>query len=78
MVRNILASKRASHGVKYKFGVRVPRNIDKAYNLDKLNINILWYDDIFKEVCLLRDDFGCFHVAKENDISDQHQKIPLL
>ena len=78
MVRNMLAAKRKSRGVKYQFGVRVPRNIVEAYLLDSKNGNTLRSDAIEKELTLLRDDFECFRVGNESEITEEHQKIPLL
>ena len=48
MVRNILASRKALHGVTYQFGIRVPSNIQEAYKLDKEKGNTLWTDAIEK------------------------------
>jgi len=78
MVRNLRASKRSSRGIKYKFEVRVPRNIAEAYKLDQENGNSLWTEAIDREVKLLRDDFECFRVGEESEITGENQKIPLL
>ena len=78
MVRNLRASKRSSRGIKYQFGVRVPRNIAEAYKLDQANGNSLWTEAIDREVKLLRDDFECFRVGDESEITEDYQKIPLL
>lgn len=78
MVRNLRASKRSSRGIKYQFGVRVPRNIAEAYKLDQENGNSLWTEAIDREVKLLRDDFECFRVGEESEITEEYQKIPLL
>ena len=64
IVRSLLASNIASHGVKYQFGVKVPINIYEAYKLDKENGNTIWSNAIDKKVCLLQDNVGCFHVAE--------------
>ena len=37
-------------GIKYQFGVRVPRNYQEALALDKMNSNNLWRDAIQKEL----------------------------
>ena len=58
--------------------MRVPRNIKEAYELDKYNGNNLWTLAIEQEIKLLRDDFECFSVAQNNEITDKYQKIPLL
>ena len=68
MVRNLRASKPSSKGIKYQFGVRVPRNIAEAYKLDQANGNSLWTEAIDREVKLLRDDLECFRVGDESEI----------
>jgi len=78
MVRNLRASKRSSRGIKYKFGVRAPRNIAEAYKLDQANGNFLWTEAIDQKVKVLRDDFQCFRVGDESEITEDYQKIPLL
>ena len=39
MYRNIHATKKKKRKIKYKFGIRVPRNLPEAYYLDQLNGN---------------------------------------
>ena len=78
IVINIIVNKIDSHDSKYQFGVRVPRNISKAYHLYAENGNPLWSDAIYNEFWLLWGNFGCFCVVEENEIYDQHQKITLL
>jgi len=78
MLRNLRASKRSSRGIKYRFGVRVPRNIAEAYKLDQANGNSIWTEAIDREVKLLRDDFECIRVGDESEITEEDQKIPLL
>ena len=75
MVRNLRASPR---GIKYQFGVRVPRNIAEAYKLDQAIGNSLWTEAIDREVKLLRDEFECFRVGDESEITEDYQKILLL
>ena len=58
--------------------MRVPRNIAEAYKLDQENGNSLWTEAIDREVKLLRDDFECFRVGEESEITEDYQKIPLL
>ena len=55
MLHHMMAAKRKKSGVKYQFGFRVPKTIKEAYELDKLNGNTHWKDDIKKEVMLLKD-----------------------
>jgi len=55
--------------------VRVPRNIAEAYKLDQANGNSLWTEANYREVKLLRDDFECFRVGDESEITEDYQKI---
>ena len=47
------------NAVKYKFGVRIPRNYKEAIELDKQNGNTLWQDAIRREMELIKE-FGTF------------------
>ena len=42
-------------GIKYQFGVRVPRTYKEALALDKANGNTLWQDAIQKELDQIRE-----------------------
>ena len=42
-------------GVKYQFGVRVPRNYREAMTIDKANGNTLWQDAMKAEIGQLFD-----------------------
>ena len=46
--------------------------------MDKVNSNTLSNDAIKKEIKLLGDDFECFRVAEENEVTDAYQKITSL
>ena len=41
----------------YKFGIRVPKSVEKALELDQLNGNTYWYDAIYKEMSNVRVAF---------------------
>ena len=75
--RNLKARKYTLCGIKYHFGVRFTRNIAEAYKLNELNGNMLWSDAIERDVKLLRDDFECFCIGEESEITNDYQKIPL-
>jgi hypothetical protein len=45
MMKSVVAT-----GLKYKFGIQVPRNIREAIRLDKENGNTLWQDAIREEI----------------------------
>ena len=58
----------------HKFRIRVPKSVNEALEIDKENVNILWYTNIQKEM-------KNFHVAFENwekgslDDSSHGQKL---
>ena len=45
----------ADLGIKYQFGVRIPRNYQEAIALDKANGNTLWQDAIQKELDQIKE-----------------------
>jgi hypothetical protein len=55
-IRRLKASKRKTRGIRYQFGVRVPRTLNEAYELDALNNDTAWTDAIKKEVQLLYEE----------------------
>jgi len=78
MKRLIMASKRAARGIKYKFGVQVPRSIMEAYKLDERNGNNKWADAIKRETDMLQL-YECFDVQPEGAQPPQgYQRIPLI
>ena len=54
----------ADFGVKYQFGVRVPRNYQEAIALDKANGNTLWQDAMQKELDQIKE-YETFIVRKD-------------
>jgi hypothetical protein len=42
-------------GIKYKFGIKALKGIKNAFNLDKINGNQLWQEDIKTELRYLTD-----------------------
>ena len=77
-VKRMLNVKRAARAIKYQFGVRLPRTIREAYKLDEFNGNTKWADAIKTEVTLLSEDFNCFKVANEGDITNEYQRVPVI
>ena len=70
--------KATRNDVRFKFGVRVPRNVKEAYDLDKQNNNSLWAEAISKEMKQLRD-FGTFNILDRGERApDGYQRIPLI
>ena len=77
--RQMMSARRKSKGPKYQFGIRVPRSLSKAYELDKLNKDTLWAEAIHKEVETLMDKYDCFQVLPPGqDPPEDYQYIPLL
>jgi len=78
MYRQMLAAKSRKTGAKYQFGVRVPRSLKQAYELDRLNGDTGWGDVIKKEVNTLYETYECFKVLEENEeVPREYRQIPL-
>ena len=68
-----------TRGPKYNFGIRVPRNLKEAYELDKINGDTLLAEAIKKEVDLLYGEYECFKVLGEDEKPPpDYHLIPLL
>ena len=80
MTRQVrMNKKRTGKGIKYKFGVRIPRSIHEAYVLDQENGNNLWREAIQKEVKLLTEIYPSFKVPEDpSEITEDYQRIPIL
>ena len=76
--RMLNASKRqqAHDAVRYKFGVRVPRNVKEALQLDRENGNTYWADAMREEIAQL-NEYKTFRSAGFNARTpDGYQRIP--
>jgi hypothetical protein len=63
-------------GIKYKFGIQVPKGIKNALNLDKKNGNNLWEEAIKTELKQLTD-YETFIVLDSGEaVPNGYQKIP--
>ena len=49
----------------------MPRNLKKAYELDKCNGNTLWADGIQREVDLMYDVYDVFKLVDEGEENTQ-------
>ena len=78
MLRQMNLQKRKRTGIKYQFGVRVPRTLKEAHLLDQMNGNTFWGDAIKKEVKLLKDTYTCFCFATEEDDLKTYKCIKLI
>jgi hypothetical protein len=63
-------------GIKYKFGIQVPKGIKNALNLDKKNGNNLWEEAIKTELKQLTDYETFIVLDSGEDIPKGYQKIP--
>jgi hypothetical protein len=69
--------KKSFGGIKFKYGIEVPRNVSHALQLDRINKNQLWNDAIKKEMdSLIRME--CFEFHKEKFVPiGEYQKTSL-
>jgi hypothetical protein len=63
-------------GIKYKFGIQVPKGIKNTIDLDKNNGNQLWQEAIKKELKQLTDYQTFIVLDSGEDIPTGYQKIP--
>jgi hypothetical protein len=63
-------------GIKYNFGIQVPKGIKNAIDLDKKNGNKLWQEDIKTEIKQSTDYQTFIVLDSGEDIPTGYQKIP--
>jgi hypothetical protein len=63
-------------GIKYKFGIQVPKGIKNSIDLDKKNGNQLWQEAIKTELRQLTDYQTFILLHSGEDIPTGYQKIP--
>jgi hypothetical protein len=63
-------------GIKYKFGIQVPKGIKNAINLDKKNGNNLWEEAIKTELKQLTDYQTFIVLDSGESIPNGYQNIP--
>jgi hypothetical protein len=63
-------------GIKYKFGIQVPKGIKKPINLDKKTGHKLWQEAIKTEMKHLTDYQTLIILDLEKDTPTGYQKIP--
>ena len=68
-VRNIITAKlKAKYWrTTHKFGIQVPKSIDKSLAIDKENGNTIWYTAIQKEMKNVRVDFEAWEEGSLED-----------
>ena len=78
-IHQIYMMKKSKSVPKYKFGERVPRTIEEAYQIDKENGNSGWADAIAKEITCLKDKYNCFKILPNGTrVPKGYQIIKLL
>jgi hypothetical protein len=75
-VARILKVSTSPAGIKYKFGIQVPKGIKNAINIDKKNGNQLWQEAIKTELKQLTDHQTFTVLDSGEDIPTGYQKIP--
>jgi hypothetical protein len=75
-IARILKASTSPAGIKYKFGIQVPKGIKNATDLDKKNGNQLWQNAIKTELKQLTDHQTFIVLDSEEDIPTGYQKIP--
>jgi hypothetical protein len=75
--RFIRLAKKRKKDNRYKFGIRVPRNVKEALELDKENGNMLWRDAIAAEIGTL-NKMCVFNVLERGQRApDGYKMIPM-
>ena len=77
--RMVNANKRAQryNSIVYKFGVRIPRNVKEAYDLDERNGNTYWADAIKRELGQIIDYRVFRSLGKNATKPEGYQEIPI-
>ena len=70
-----MAKMKRKLGPKFKFGVRVPRNLKEAFILDQENKDTLWKDAILKELRKIMS-FNVFRVSPDGKPPEGYKQIP--
>ncbi len=77
--RMVNANKRAQryNAIVYKFGVRIPRSVKEAYDLDAANGNTYWSDAMKKELGQIIDYKVFRSLGKNASKPNGYQQIPM-
>jgi hypothetical protein len=75
-IARILKVSTSPAGIKYKFGIQVPKGIKNAIDLEKKNGNQLWQESIKTELKQLTDYQTFIVLDSGEDIPTSYQKIP--
>jgi hypothetical protein len=75
-IARILKVSTSPAGIKYKFGIQVPKSIKNAIDQDKKNGNQLWQEAIMTELKQLTDYQTFIILDSGEDIPTGNHKIP--
>ena len=76
MASMVKSYKATINGVKFMFGVEIPRNTKHALELDTANGNNLWRESIDKELQMI-NQFQTFRRLKEGErLSSDYKRVP--
>jgi hypothetical protein len=75
-IARILKVSTSPAGIKYKFGIQVPKGIKNELDLDKKNGNQLWQEAIKTDLKHLTDHQTLIVLDSGEDIPKGYQKIP--
>jgi hypothetical protein len=75
-IARVLKVSTSPAGIKYKFGIQVPKGIKTAIDLDKKNGNQLWQEAIKTELKQITDYQTFIVLHSGEDIPTGYQKIP--
>jgi hypothetical protein len=75
-IARILKVSTSPAGIKYKFGIQVPKEIKNAIDLDKKNENQLWQEAIRTQLRQLTDYQTFMFLNSGEHIPTGYQKIP--
>jgi hypothetical protein len=65
MKRMINASKARKHDVRYKFGIRIPRNVKEAHRRDSKNGNTKWAESIKRKMDQIMSFSTCHSIGRD-------------
>ena len=78
-IQQIYLCKNKMKTPRYQFGEQVPRTIQEAYEIDKINHTNGWKNAIQKEITQLTDTYKCFKILPKGEKPPpDYQYIPLL
>jgi hypothetical protein len=77
MKRMINTSKARKNEIRYKFGVRIPRNVKEAHMIDAQNGDKLWAEAIQREMDQIKEFKTCHSIGLDAKVPNGYQRIPV-